>query len=78
MTERRIEFLHEEIEKLTAELKALTYTNIVCAECGSDDVVMNAAVTWDIETQTYEISNIFDKGHSCDECGDCYTKEVSL
>ena len=76
MTERRITFLHEEIERLQAELKALDYINIVCAKCGSDDMLISATVRWDIETQEYNVVNIFNRDHECTTCGPCDIKEV--
>lgn len=41
----------------------------VCTHCGSDDVVADAAARWDIDTQEWDITNVFDKGHSCGNCG---------
>jgi hypothetical protein len=41
----------------------------VCPECGSDNVAADAAARWNTENQDWEVSNIFDKGHGCDDCG---------
>ena len=39
-----------------------------CPECGSASVCADAAARWNIETQAWEVSNVFDKGHGCDDC----------
>lgn len=41
----------------------------VCPQCGSDNVVADAAARWNLEPQEWQVSNIFDKGHGCDDCG---------
>ena len=41
----------------------------VCAYCGSTEVSVDASVYWDIDTQTWEVSDIYDKGHYCNDCG---------
>jgi len=41
----------------------------ICPNCGSDSVVADAAARWSTEGQIWEISNVFDKGHGCDDCG---------
>jgi hypothetical protein len=41
----------------------------VCPRCGSDNVSADAAARWTPEKQEWEVSAIFDKGHSCDDCG---------
>ena len=43
--------------------------NPVCPKCGSDNVVADAAARWSTKTEEWEVSNIFDKGHGCDDCG---------
>ena len=59
------------------ELNELLPIAIVCAECGSDDILLNASVRWDVKTQEYEVVNVYDRGHYCADCGsDSYTKEV--
>lgn len=40
----------------------------VCAYCGSTEVLADASVYWDIDTQTWEVSDISDKGHYCYDC----------
>jgi hypothetical protein len=39
-----------------------------CNECGSTDVLADAYATWNIETQEWEILNIFDN-YVCNVCG---------
>ena len=41
----------------------------VCPKCGSDNVAVDAAARWSTENQEWEVSNMFDKGHGCDDCG---------
>jgi len=49
----------------------------VCSECGSTDVLLDAFATWNENTQAFEVSNIFDKGHSCNQCGcECTVEEI--
>lgn len=40
----------------------------VCPECGSENVAADAAARWSRENGDWEVSNIFDKGHGCDDC----------
>ena len=40
-----------------------------CDRCGSPNVSADAAARWDHEKQDWTITNVFDKGHSCDDCG---------
>jgi len=43
--------------------------NIICSECGSEDVYRDAWAGWDVEGQRWELAAVFDQGfcHSC-EC----------
>ena len=41
----------------------------VCGRCGSPNISADAAARWDHEKQDWTITNVFDKGHSCDDCG---------
>ena len=41
----------------------------VCDRCGSPNVSADAAARWDHGEQEWTITNVFDKGHSCDDCG---------
>jgi len=40
----------------------------VCRECGGENVVQDATVSWDKETGTYEVDNVFDKTAYCPDC----------
>jgi transcription elongation factor Elf1 len=40
-----------------------------CPRCGSDNVAADAAARWNREQQEWEVSNVFDKGHGCNDCG---------
>ena len=41
---------------------------IVCAYCGSEDVMRDAVARWSIDAQEWELSDVQDQGY-CDECG---------
>lgn len=50
---------------------------IVCSECGSDDVLVDAWVRWDYVSQQYVIHDILDDSF-CNNCeGECKTKEIT-
>jgi hypothetical protein len=52
---------------------------IVCTACGSVDVLVDAYACWNVETQTFEIHDTFDKGHFCRTCdGECRVEERQL
>lgn len=40
----------------------------VCADCGSEDVLVNAYATWDKDNQRFEVQNTFEKGGWCNTC----------
>lgn len=42
---------------------------IVCAECGSEDVMKDAYAAWSVEDQQWELASIHDKGDVCENCG---------
>jgi len=46
---------------------------IVCAECEGENVVRDAWASWDVETQKWEASSVFDDAR-CEDCD----REVSL
>lgn len=50
---------------------------IVCETCGSEDVTRDAVVRWSVDTQEWELSNIFDNG-DCEKCGETSLEEVAL
>jgi hypothetical protein len=39
----------------------------VCSICGSENVRLDAWAVWDIQTQSWELSTVFDAGF-CDDC----------
>jgi hypothetical protein len=41
---------------------------VTCSNCGSGGVTRDATVRWDIQSQTWQLSGIFDNG-DCDICG---------
>lgn len=40
----------------------------ICPHCGADELVRDACVRWDVETQTWEVSGIYDST-TCNLCG---------
>lgn len=46
----------------------------VCSKCGSDNVRGDAYAVWDVDTQSWDVSNVCDKGHACEDCGDSNVK----
>ena len=53
--------------------------NIVCSNCGSDDITCDATTRWDVDTQQWELSGVFDS-KTCGNCGyeKDYMKEVPI
>lgn len=50
----------------------------VCSECGSEDIVKDAWVKWNVETQEWEIDDVFSETF-CTECeSDCYPVRKAL
>ena len=49
---------------------------MVCGSCGSMNIVADAHAIWNVDTQEWEVNNVFDKGHYCDDCeGECRIAE---
>ena len=40
---------------------------IICAECGSDDVLRDAWAAWDADRQEWVLASVFDDGF-CEAC----------
>jgi hypothetical protein len=40
---------------------------MVCGECGTNDVMRDAWAVWDVATQDWVLGAVFDYGH-CDKC----------
>ncbi len=41
-----------------------------CPKCGSADISADAAARWCVETQEWEVSDVYDKYKTCDNCGE--------
>ena len=51
---------------------------MVCAECGSEDVLRDAWAEWCVETQEWVLQNVFDDAY-CEKCeGECSIEGVVL
>ena len=42
----------------------------VCRTCGSDDVKADAYAAWDVDTQDWQVADVYDKGAWCAACED--------
>ena len=40
----------------------------VCPDCASENVSADAAARWNFAGQCWEVTDVFDKGHGCDDC----------
>jgi hypothetical protein len=50
---------------------------MVCRHCGSENVLADAYVQWNVPHQCWEIQNVFGSGHYCEDCdGECKLDEV--
>ena len=43
---------------------------MVCSECGSENVVVDAYASWNFDTQEWEVASTHDKGSYCEDCDD--------
>lgn len=51
---------------------------IVCAHCGTDEVMRDAWAVWDVEAQEWVLGQVFDAAF-CEKCeGDASLEEVPL
>lgn len=49
---------------------------MVCATCGSDDVLADAYAEWDFHNQCWTVQSVMDKRHHCNACdGECSIEE---
>lgn len=46
----------------------MTRVRMICAECGSAEVVRDAWAAWDDDRQDWVLQSVHDYAH-CDECG---------
>ena len=53
--------------------------SMVCATCGSADVLADAYAEWDVGNQCWSVQSVMDKGHHCNACdGECRIEELTL
>ena len=58
--------------------EAMARFNYVCSICGSENVRRDAWAVWNVETQSWELSTVFDAGF-CDDCdGGARLDEVEI
>jgi len=48
--------------------------NVVCKDCGSDNIIIDGDVVWNIETQSWEVQEVWDAGGRCEDCGNMNAK----
>jgi len=59
------------------ELQPKVPERLVCKECGSDDILLDAWARWNVKTQQCELVSVMDGGHFCNNCGQaCSIKAV--
>ena len=46
-----------------------TKHKLICRDCGSEHVLVDAYATWDIESQAFVVAATFDSGARCEDCG---------
>ena len=52
---------------------------MVCNTCGSEEVLVDAWASWDIDNQRWELFNTFESTAFCAECdGECSVSEKQL
>ena len=52
---------------------------MVCATCGSEDVLADAFAEWDALNQCWSVQCVMDKGHYCNACdAECRIEERPL
>lgn len=45
-----------------------------CPNCGSTEISADAAARWSVDLQDWEVTNVFDKGKTCDKCEDEFSE----
>ena len=49
-----------------------------CTHCGSEDILCDAYAKWNIESQKWELYNVFQQEY-CEQCeGECSTDEFQI
>jgi len=62
-----------------ARNKPVAAVKKVCAHCGRDDVGNDAAVKWDVPTQSWVVGTVYDCAAFCDECdGETELRDVPV
>jgi hypothetical protein len=55
-----------------SQMPKSSHVMMVCAKCGSPDVLCDAYAEWDLQDQKWVLQNTFDKGAFCENCdGEC-------
>ena len=52
--------------------------NYVCRRCKSDNILVDAYAQWDVATQNYVITTVFDNATCVDCGGETQTEEINL
>jgi hypothetical protein len=42
--------------------------DVVCSVCGSDEIVADACAHWDVESQSWTLGEVWEKGAMCGGC----------
>lgn len=51
---------------------------MICNACESEEVFRDAYASWDVEAQTWILSNVYDQAY-CNSCeGECSIREVEI
>jgi hypothetical protein len=48
----------------------MSKSNVHCATSNGTSVQVDAIAEWNADLQQYEVVNVMDKGHWCDDCED--------
>ena len=51
---------------------------MVCAHCGSSNIVADASATWNIEKQDWELSDVHEAAFCGECCEECDVDEVTV
>lgn len=61
-----------------ASTKKAPKIKMVCEDCGSENVMIDAWAVWDVDLQEWVLGPTFDHSH-CDDCeGDAHIAEVPI
>lgn len=51
----------------------------VCSHCKSENVLFDAYAEWNEEEQKFELVEVYDKGHYCEDCdGECSIENIEI